>query len=708
MSHSDKPSFSLPTFEEFPLPSFEEWQKAAEKALKGTSYAKLIRTTYEGLSIEPLYRSEQTANLPHMGSLPGFAPFVRGTHSLGYLSKAWEVAQEYTAGHAEDFNRQAQFELQRGQSVLNIVLDRATRKGQDPDQAHSEDLMMGGLSLYNLDDLKTAFKGIDLAQVPLMIHTGAFALPVASLVLAYMDKNGYQPSQLQGVMAADPLGTLAEEGRLDGSMDRVYDDMATWTQWAAEHSPRLQTIFVRVYPYHDGGAHAVQELAYALATGVEYLRELQERSVDIQMASKAMVFSFSIGSHFFMEIAKLRAAKMLWAKVIEAFGGNEDAQKMKIHARTSVWNKTLLDPYVNMLRSTAEAFAGIVGGVDSLHVSPFDEVVRTPDEFSRRIARNTQLILESEAHLGKVIDPSGGSWYVEALTDQVAEQAWKLFQEIEASGGMLNQLKNGAIQRQVKVIAEQRRTNVSQRKDRIVGTNMYANLQEKSLSRLSNEARDSAQQQRSASASRYRQERQLQAHLETGKMKLEEAVVAIGEGATLGEITQALHPIHEGAVTVSPIDASRGSVLFEELRKAAEAYKERTGGYPKIFLANLGSVAEHKPRADFSASFFQVGGFEVISNQGFVSIEEASLAASQSGAIATVICSADSLYPELVPALVPRIKDLNPHMIVYMAGVPAEVHSESYKQAGVDQFIHLKTNCFEFLSNLQRERGISL
>ncbi len=707
MSHSDNQSFSYPSFAEFALPSFEDWQKAAEKSLKGSSYDKLVRSTYEGLTIQPLYRSEHTVNLPHMDSLPGFAPYVRGTQSLGYLSRAWGVAQEYTAGHAEQFNRQAQYELQRGQTVLNIVLDRATRKGQDPDQANSDDLMDGGLSLYHLEDLKTAFKGIDLAQVPLMIHAGAFAIPVAGLVLAYMEQNGHQRNQLQGVIAADPLGTLVEEGRLNASMETVYDAMAAWTRWAAEHTPGLQTILVEGHPYHNGGAHAVQELAFTLATGVEYLRELQARNVDIQAASHAMIFSFSIGSNFFMEIAKLRAAKMLWSKIVEAFGGNEEAQKMKIHARTSAWNKTALDPHVNMLRSTAEAFAGIVGGVDSLHVSPFDEVVRTPDEFSRRIARNTQLILESEAHLGKVIDPSGGSWYVEVLTDQVAEQAWKLLQEIESAGGMLNQLKTGAIQRQVEEIAEQRRKNVSQRKERIVGTNMYANLQEKGLSKLSDEARSSLQKQRAQLASRYRQERQLALSFETGKLKIEEAIAAVGEGATLGEVTQALCPKHEGSITVSPIAASRGSLLFEGLRETSEAYKVGTGAYPKIFLANFGSVAEHKPRADFSASFFQVGGFEVISNQGFTSIEEACIAAAQSGAIATVICSADALYPELVPALVPRIKDLNPQMAVYVAGAPAEEHMESYKQAGVDHFIHLKTNCFEFLSNLQQEKGIS-
>ncbi len=272
--------------------------------------------------------------------------------------------------------------------------------------------------------------------MPLTVRAGTAALPLLAMLVAHARRAGRPASDLHGCLEDDPLGVLAHEGAIPLSLGRAYDEMAQITLWAERHAPRLQTVAVHTYPYHNAGANAVQELAFALATGVAYLRAMQRRGADVNVAARRMRFDFAVGGNFFMEIAKLRAARLLWSQVVDAFCGGGKARWMRQHARRARRNKTTIDPYVNMLRVTTEALAAAVGGVESLHVAPYDEPARPPDEFSRRIARNAQVILQEEAHLTAVVDPAGGSYAVEALTDRLARDAWALFQEIEGMGGM--------------------------------------------------------------------------------------------------------------------------------------------------------------------------------------------------------------------------------------------------------------------------------
>ena len=374
-------------FSEFPVPTYQEWRKAVEKSLKGASFEeKLVSKNYEGISLQPMYRQEDIEGLSHLSSLPGAVPYVRGTRALGYQEKPWEVSQELVYSTPKEFNEAAKNDLQRGQTMLNLVLDQASALGQDPDQALPENVGRGGVSISSLKDFNQALEGIDLEQTPLLIQAGCAGLPVYSMLVTHAGQAGLNISKLRGCVGMDPLGTLAKEGTIPFSLKKAYDFMASFTFWAKDETPELQTILVQGDPFHNAGGNAVQELAFALASGVEYVRGMQERGLSIEEIAPRMLFSFSIGSNFFMEIAKLRAGRLLWSKIIDAFGGNEEAQKMTIHARTSSWTKTVYDPYVNMLRGTAEAFAAIIAGVDSLHVSPFDEAVRPADEFSRRIA----------------------------------------------------------------------------------------------------------------------------------------------------------------------------------------------------------------------------------------------------------------------------------------------------------------------------------
>ncbi|GHH97496.1 methylmalonyl-CoA mutase family protein [Neobacillus kokaensis] len=700
-------------FSEFPVPSYEEWREQAEKSLKGASFKdKLVTNTYEGIRLKPLYTKKDLEGILHLPSMPGTAPYLRGTRTFCYKEKPWEVSQELHYRTPEEFNEAAKSDLKRGQTMLNITLDRVSAFGMDPDQVSPEDVGKGGVSISSLNDITKALEGIDLEQTPLLVQAGCAGLAVYSMLIANTKQVGQNISKLRGCIGMDPLGALAKEGTLPFSLQTAYDLLAKITLYAKDETPELKTIFIQGDPYHNAGSNAVQELAFTLASAVETIRELQERGVTIQEIASRMLFSFSIGSNVFMEIAKLRAGRILWAKIIEVFGGDEEAQKMLIHARTSSWTKTKYDPYVNMLRGTAEAFAAIVGGADSLHVSPFDEALGQPDEFSRRIARNTQIILEKEAHLAKVADPAGGSWYVESLTDSLAKQAWQLFQQIEGHGGMYKALKNCFIQGQIKEVADQRFENIGRRKDKFVGTNMYPNLSEEKLAKHQ-EALDPIYQMRCAAvvtcrkSTASKEKEKLLGLLSTKSgQTVDTFVKAFGEGVTIGEWIHAVNQSDLNLPIIKALKSKRGAEPFETLRENSEIFKEKNGSYPKVFLANIGPIPQHKPRADFAAGFFEAGGFEIISNKGFDTAEQAAASALASGASIVVICSNDAAYPEVVPRLASMLKQNNPNITLFVAGQPSSEQAAIFKQSGVDEFIHVRSNCYQVLFDLQQQKGI--
>lgn len=703
-----------PTFNEFTMPGYDEWRKAAEVALRGASFErKLITRTHEGIDLQPMYRAEDTAEVRHMGTMPGFAPYVRGTAALGYKTDPWEVSQELTNATPATFNEALIADLKRGQTAVNMRLDVASLLGEDADTPETGYVGKGGVSISCVDDLGKALDGVDLEQTPVFIQAGASGIPMASMVLALIEKRSGTKEKLSGCIGADPLGELAREGRLPRTIAGAYDDMAQLTTWASANAPDLQTVLVRGHPYHDGGGNAVQELAFAIATGVEYLREMQERGVSVDQAAPRMLFAFSLGSNFFMEIAKLRAARILWAKVVAAFGGSEDAQKMRIHTRTSGWNKTLYDPNVNMLRTTTEAFSGVLGGCDSMHIGPSDEVARVPSNFTRRVARNTHTVLRDEAGLTRAVDPAGGSWYVESLTDTIARNGWDLFRDVEKQGGMAKALLAGSPQEQVAAVAAQRAKAYAQRKDVFVGTNMYSNTTDDPLE-VTDIDHGSLQQARAAELKAYRDavdpqwrqsalEKLAQASPEN---RVENAVHAVLGGATLADLCGALCANETMDPLIEPVKIRRGAEAFEDLRRRAEAYAGRTGALPKVFLANMGPIPQHKARADFSRGFLEVGAFDVIGNDGFESTDQAVKAALDSGASAVVICSTDQTYPDLVPPLVKGIKDAKPDAMVLVAGYPSD-HIDAFKQAGVDDYIHVRANCYELLNTLQQNTGVA-
>jgi len=721
---------AAPRFTEFPTTGYDEWRAAAEAALKGGSFEKrLITKTHEGIALQPMYRAEDVAGLPHIGSLPGFAPFARGTQVLGYKHAPWEVSQELANATPESFNQALRADLERGQTAVNMRLDLATLLGEDADATEPGRVGKGGLSVSCLGDVTEALAGIDLGQAPIFIQTGASGLPLLAMVLAMLEKQSRSAAKLRGCVGDDPLGELAGSGRLPRSLSGAYEDLAQLARWAAVNAPELRTVLVRGHPYHDGGGNAVQELAFAFATGVEYLRELQARGVSVDQAAPRVLFAFSLGSNLFMEIAKLRAARILWAKIVAAFDGSEDAQKMHIHTRTSGWNKTLYDSNVNMLRATTEAFSGVLGGCDSLHIGPKDEIACVPSDFSRRVARNTHTVLREEAGLTRAVDPAGGSWYVENLTDTLARKTWELFQDVEKQGGMAKALGAGFPQKQVAAVSDQRAKAYAQRRDIFVGTNMYPNPTDDPLTP---EPIDHAalQQQRTTALKAFRQSTDADARRDalekltkaTPDQRITTAVTAAAAGATLNDLWKALATGEQSDPVITPVAIKRGAEPFEDLRRRSEVFAERTGGLPKVFLANMGPIPQHKARADFSCSFLEVGAFEVIGNEGFETTDQAVQAAIASGAKAVVICSTDKTYPDLVPDLVKGLKSakgdtvelsggmalsggVEQDIVVLIAGYPAD-HVEAFKAAGVDDFIHIRANCYELLTKLQNQMGV--
>ncbi|BDG46598.1 methylmalonyl-CoA mutase family protein [Parageobacillus sp. KH3-4] len=668
----------------FPIPSFTEWEQAVEKSLKGKPFEKLYSTTYENIIIKPIYTRRDIESLAHVEQYPGFPGYVRGTRPNGYIQEPWKVSQEISATSPQEWNEIVKHDLAKGQTEIHIVLDRL------------------GFPVISLDDMEIMFSDISLDQYSLRVDAGAQSLSFFALFAAYLQKRQMPFAAVHGTIGMDPIGTLAETGHLSFSLASLYDVMADAVQWAKNNMPHVKTIIVRGEPYHNGGANAIQELAFAFSTAVEYINACLDRGLMIDDIASRIQFSFAIGSNFFMEIAKLRAARLVWSNIVQAFGGSERAQKIAMHARTSYFTKTIYDPYVNMLRATAEAFAATVGGADSLHVSPFDEAIGPADEFSRRIARNTQLILLEEAHIANVIDPAGGSYYVEMLTAKVAEESWRLFQQIEGKGGIVKALQDGVVQAEVENVAKQRRDNVKKRKEKIVGTNFYANLAETPIQKANESG------EKPLSLLRIDEENVVQ--LQEGfreKRWIATAVFMAARRATAREIEAALKG--DGtSLNVEPIPQWRLAEPFEQLRKAAEAHLEKYGARPTVHLINIGNIPNYKARADFITGFFEAGGVAVSKSEGYHTAEEAVSGALEANGTHYIICGSDESYTDMVPAIAKALKQTNSNVKLYVAGKQAPDVEQSFAQAGVDGFLHIGSNCYETIVSFMKEMGVAL
>ena len=611
---------------DFPAVSTQQWLDKINADLKGADFnKKLVWKTNEGFSVMPFYRAEDIEALQTKESVPGKFPFVRGTKA----DNEWFVRQDITVDSAKDANAKALDVLNKGVNSLGFIL-----KSEELSASYIETLLDGICA----ECVELNFR--------ICINSAA---QLATLLTDYYKAKAYDVKKLQGSISFDPINRMLQAGK-DLTKEEIVAKAKALIE-AAAGLPFYRVIAVNATTLNNAGAYVAQELGYALAWGNEYLSSLIEGGVDKSLAAKKIKFNFGIGGNYFMEVAKFRAARLLWAKIVDAYqpecrvedckstenGICKCAAKIRVHAETSTFNKTIFDANVNMLRTQTEAMSATLGGVNSLTVLPYDVTYKTSDEFSERIARNQQLLLKEESHFDKVVDPAAGSYYIETLTNNIAEQAWKLFLEVEENGGFYAAVVAGTVQQAVKATAKARLKNVSSRREILLGTNQFPNF------------------------------------TEVAAAKVETSSTA-DCGCTKGSIEKLL--------------PTRDAEEFETLRFATEAAAKR----PKAFMLTIGNLAMRLARAQFSCNFFACAGYEVVDNLGFATVEEGVAAAQAAGADIIVLCSSDDEYAELAPA---AFKAIDGKQIFVVAGAPANM--EELKAQGIEYFVNVKSNVLETL-----------
>lgn len=716
---TDFPSVSL---DEFEAPSYEEWVEACNALLKGKPFDKIMYTkTYEGITFAPIYTlktgPDAMKDILPTDNYPGMGDFLRGGTVNGYRAEPWGIAQSCDETLPKDNNELLKHEISRGSTVYNVRVDSATLDGVDV--ADAEKPGDTGVSITSLEDMHNMLDGLDLDKVPFMMYAGTSALGLLGLFAAAVKAQGKDISKVTGTIGANPLAQLLKKGKNNESLAQSYDEMAECIRWTRKNAPGIRPIMVRSDIFSRGGAQAVQEVAYTFGMAVEYIRQMLARGLDIHDIAQSIYFGFNTGATFFIEIAKLRAARQVWANIMEAFGAEVEDRAMKIHARPALFTKTIFDIGVNMLRNTTQAFSAVVGGVDTYENAPYDDTVRKGDVFSRRIARNLQIMLQEEFGMLRPIDPSGGSWAIESLTKQMAEKIWAEFQKVEGMGGIEKALVAGYPQQEIAAVLEKRFKNLELRKDSAVGNNMYP-LMGEVLLEPREEDTAAIKADLSAAVKAYRAD--LDAAFRASALAalkdapegtlVDKAIAAFNAGATLGEVRECAGNGEE-SIEVAPIAPHRWTERYEALRLDTEKYVKETGKNVEVFLANMGKIPQHKARADFSTSFLQVGEFNVHLNDGFQDDENMSgidkcvAACKEMQPDVAVICSTDATYPDIVPELAPKLKAVLPAgATLFLAGAAPKDLEKVYLDAGVDDFISVKANCYETLRKLQQKKGM--
>ncbi len=671
---------------EFGPSSFEAWLKLVERDLAGAPFEKKLIKRISGMDVRPLYTRKDRA--PEQG-LPGFHPFRRGGYPTGSVEMGWEVRHEIDRTDPVHAAAAVLDALNGGVRALSFRFDRALRSGKDG--LHGED----GVAAYDLAELERALGETRLDWLPIHLRAGASAFTVAAALVALARKRGLPLTALSGSFGTDPIGTLAGHGALPGSLEGALGELAELARFTSEHAPRVRAVSVDTTAYHEAGADAATEVAVALATGVAYLRALTGAGLSVEIAAGQLNFEFAVGRDMFLEIAKLRAARLTWAKVLAACGAAESSRVMAIHARTSLRTKTTRDPWVNLLRGTGETFAAAIGGADAITNMPFDVLLGEGDDFGARLARNTQELLRHESHLHRVVDPAGGSWYVEELTDQLARLGWEKFAAFEAAGGLAAVLHAGTLQKELAQAIDGEHRAVETRRLAIIGVNEFPHVKE---DRVARSVRDTARAaERSVAAGKRSPSL---AHFGAGGA-FEQAISAVQAGASFAHVTDAARR-GEGA-RVEALRTERFAEPFEALRDLADRFTAARGKRPAAFLANLGPIPEHKARAGFAQNYVEAGGFVAIGNDGFTDAESAATAFAASGADIAVLCSSDALYAELAEPTA-RALAARGARVIALAGSPGE-RENAYRAAGITDFVFVGANVAQSLRSLLTRVG---
>ena len=614
-------------FAQFPPVSTKEWMDRIITDLRGADFnKKLVWKTYEGFNLMPFYRREDIENFDHLKNLPGDFPYVRGVKTK---DNRWLVRQNIEVDDWGESNKKALEILMKGVDSLGFVI------------LHPETV--------NLKNIQTLLRDIPFESVEINFLSAGKAQEILMYLIKIFKDTGTDLKKVRGAIEADPLGRLMLNGNLCISLEAGLDYLTSLT---IESSllPLFKTIQINASFFTNAGSDIVQELAFALSMGNDYMTYLTERGVKADEASSKIRFSFGIGSNYFFEIAKLRAARLLWSVIAGAYNPDRSGSaRMEIHCVTGRWNKTVYDPYINLLRTQTEAMSAALGGTDSLTVEPFDTIFRHPDEFSERIARNQQLLLKEESFFDKVADPAGGSYYIEKLTSLIADCSWKLFLAVQDMGGFVPALKNGYIQKELKESADLKRENISVRKEILLGTNQYPDFDEK-----------------------------------------------VSQGIDLNKVFSSTGNSDENIIET--ISMHRGSEDLEKIRIAAERALKR----PVAFMLTIGDPGMRKARSQFSCNFFACGGYIVKDNKGFSSIEKGVKTAMEANADIIVVCSSDMEYATLAPEVFEQVKGKS---IVVVAGNPACI--DDLKMKGIEYFIGVHTNIVESLRMFNKLLGLN-
>lgn len=609
-------------FSEFKAPTRQEWLDKIQVDLKGADFNKrLVWRTNEGFDVPPFYRREDVLKLNTPDSLPGEFPYVRGNKKA---CNCWYIRQNIIADDAKAANAKALDILGRGVDSVGFRI---------PSDSVSADFV------------ETLLNGIDCETVEVNFNTcKRHTLELAQILVAYFEKKGYDKSKVNGSLDWDPMEKIVMKGH-DVTPILAF---APQIVEAMKDYPHFRCISVNAVALNNAGAYIVQELGYALAWGNEYMEMLTEAGVDADLAASKITFNMGISENFFMEIAKFRAARLLWAEIVKKYEPKaETSCMMCVNAVTSKYNMTLFDSYVNLLRSQTESMSAALAGVHSIVVTPFDSVYETPNEFSERLARNQQLLLKEESHFDKVVDPAAGSYFVEELTTSLANEGWKIFLNVESNGGFLEAAKKGVVQDDINATNVKRHEAAAKRKEFILGTNQFPNFTEKS----------------------------------EGKRPLGCACSCSSK--------------HDTAFKA--IETTRLAADYEDLRLKVE----ESSKVPVAFMLTIGNLAMRQARAQFSCNFLACAGYKVVDNLGFKTVEEGVDAALKAGADIVVLCSSDDEYAEYA---VPAFKYLDGRAMFVVAGAPACM--DELKAAGIENFIHVRCNVLETLKEYNAKLGI--
>ncbi|MDL2213544.1 methylmalonyl-CoA mutase small subunit [Bacteroides sp. OttesenSCG-928-N06] len=620
-------------FSDFPPVSTEQWMEKVTADLKGADFEKkLVWKTNEGFKVKPFYRMVDLEGLKTTDALPGEFPYLRGTKK----NNVWLVRQEIHVDNAAEANAKA----------LDIL-----SKGVDSLSFHVK------ADALSAEFIETLLNGIEAPAIELNFSTcQGHVVKLAELLVAYFQKMEYDVKEIRGSINYDYFDKMLTRGKEKGDFIQTCKDLIETIQ----PLPFFKVLNVHAISLNNAGAYISQELGYALAWGNEYMDQLFSAGVPVSFIAKRIKFNFGISSNYFMEIAKFRAARLLWANIVSLYnpgclrdcdnkGENGEcrcAAKMAIHAETSSYNLTLFDAHVNLLRTQTEAMSAAIAGVDSMTVTPFDKAYQTPDDFSERLARNQQLLLKEESHLDKVVDPAAGSYYIENLTVAIAKQAWDIFLKVQEEGGFYAAIKAGSVQRDINETGKNRHKAVAQRREVLLGTNQYPNFTEKA-----------------------------------------------GDKQPVG-CTCCCGGKKSADSGIETLNFDRAASEFEALRLETEA----SGKRPKAFMLTIGNLAMRQARAQFACNFLACAGYEVVDNLGFPTVEAGVEAAMAAGADIVVLCSSDDEYAEYA---VPAFKALNGRAMFIVAGAPANM--DELKVAGIENFINVRSNVLETLKGYNAE-----